>query len=68
MARSFHKNKKPRDRFTVEIESLDQDGRGVAHREGGNFRYLPSWIWSVVGLGYPYYQRVLNGCCCLFVA
>ena len=34
MARSFHKNKKPRDRFTVEIESLDQDGRGVAHREG----------------------------------
>ena len=34
MARSFHKNKKTRDRFTVEIESLDQDGRGVAHREG----------------------------------
>nr|DAK90278.1 MAG TPA: hypothetical protein [Caudoviricetes sp.] len=23
---------------------------------------------GVVGLGYPYYQRVLNGCCCLFVA
>ncbi len=34
MARSFHRNKKPRDKFTVEIESLDQDGRGVAHREG----------------------------------
>ncbi|MCI5851395.1 MAG: 23S rRNA (uracil(1939)-C(5))-methyltransferase RlmD [Sutterellaceae bacterium] len=34
MARSFHKTKKPRDRFTVTIESLDQDGRGVAHREG----------------------------------
>ena len=32
MARA-HRNK-PKDRFEIEIESLDQDGRGGGHREG----------------------------------
>ena len=32
MARA-HRNK-PRERFSIEVESLDQDGRGVGHREG----------------------------------
>ena len=32
MARA-HRNK-PKERFSIEVESLDQDGRGVGHREG----------------------------------
>lgn len=34
MARSFHTKKKILEKFEIEIESLDQDGRGVGHREG----------------------------------
>ena len=28
------RNKKVRDKFRVTVETLDQEGRGVAHREG----------------------------------
>ncbi|MDL2059228.1 23S rRNA (uracil(1939)-C(5))-methyltransferase RlmD [Mesosutterella sp. AGMB02718] len=36
MGRSYHSRKKQKtpDRFEIEIESLDQNGRGVGHREG----------------------------------
>lgn len=34
MARSSHSKKKVLEKFEIEIESLDQDGRGVGHREG----------------------------------